>query len=505
MRPRMKESKMFTTVPDMAHNGAQMQPDAIAFQDDGTGRTWTFEQVNAAADAIATALTELGVAEGDRIGILSLNRVEYLITAFACQKTGIIMCNLNWRQPKAEIIACYGPLNARVILHDAAHHDLAQELATELGQKPFGIDTDVASWIAKGGTAHSDAVPAERPWYVLFTSGTTGRSKACIQNARMCWANAVNATQANGLTATDRSVGFLPMFHTVGMNLYTLPLFLLGGRSTILPEFDPDRLLDLFRAGEVTRLFAVPQIYQVLSLHADVDRVDWRQIGLGCGGAPIQKVIMEQFIEKGASILNAFGLSESAPMATCMDAANALSKIGSVGRPKPTAELRIDGVPDGAVGQGEMQLRGPLITPGYLDDAKKTADAFTADGWFKTGDVAHRDADGYLYIVDRIKDMYISGGENVYPAEVEKILNGHPAILESAVIGVPDDKWGEAGKGFLLLRPDQSIDPGSLNAWCRDFIAAYKIPATFELVDDFPRTASGKIRKPELRNVSAST
>ena len=175
-------------------------------------------------------------------------------------------------------------------------------------------------------------------------------------------------------------------------------------------------------------------------------------------------------------------------------------KVGSVGKAQILTEVRLDGLPDGLPGQGEVQLRGPGITPGYYGDAKATARAFTEDGWLATGDIARRDAEGYYWIVDRIKDMYISGGENVYPAEVERILTTHPAVLEAAVVGVPDDRWGEVGAGFVMLRPGAAVDdPEALRHWCRERLAGYKVPARIRVVEEFPRTAAGKIRKPELR------
>ena len=492
---------MHDAFPDMAWKRAEISGDALAFTDAGTGRDWSFAEVNAAADGIAAGLAAAGMSDGDRLAILCHNRAEFFLTLFACQKTGIILCPVNWRQPAPEIVDALAPVGIKAILADETHRDVASRVADATGAGVHGIEDDVAHWIDAGGPALTRPVPADRPWYLLFTSGTTGRPKAVIQTARMAWANAVNIGQAVGLTSADASANFLPLFHTAGINLYTLPLFLNGGRSTILPKFDPDALMDLIRAGAVTQFFGVPAIYQAFSLMPGIDDIDWSGIRCGCGGAPLSEPLIRFFAERGAHVLNGFGMTETGPTVFLMDEAHATSKIGSVGKAQMLSEVRLDGVAAGAPGAGEIQLRGPGITPGYFRNAEATKAAFTEDGWLKTGDVGRRDGDGYYFVVDRIKDMYISGGENVYPAEVERVLNTHPAVLEAAVIGVPDAKWGEVGAGFLLLRPGETVDPDTLRPWCRERLAAYKVPARFEIVTDFPRTAAGKIRKPELRKV----
>ena len=486
-------------VPDMAAKRAEISPGALAFHDTTTGRDWSFAHVNDAANAVAMALRHEGLQEGDRLAILCHNRAEFFVTLFACQKTGIILCPLNWRQPAPELIEALGTLGARAIICDAAHGSLARSVGQGSGARVFDLDSAFAEWLGAGGPAITDPVPATRPWYLLLTSGTTGRPKAVIQTARMAWANAVNIGQAAHLTGADRSVNFLPLFHTAGINLYTLPLFLTGGRSTILPGFEPDAVAALIRQGAVTQLFGVPAVYQALSLLPGIDALDLSGLRCGCGGAPLPEPLIRFFAQRGVQVLNGFGMTETGPTVFLMDPAMAAEKIGSVGKAQMLTEVRLDGVAPGMAGQGEIQLRGPGLTPGYFQNPEATANAFTADGWLATGDIGRRDSDGYYFVVDRIKDMYISGGENVYPAEVERVLNAHPAVLEAAVIGVPSDQWGETGAAFVMLRPGQAVDPESLRPWCRERLAAYKVPASVRIVADFPRTAAGKVRKPDLR------
>ncbi|MFP7572018.1 AMP-binding protein [Marivita sp. S2033] len=492
---------MFDAIPDSALRRAEIAPAATAFRDHGSGQDWSFAQVNAAADAIAQGLRASGFEEGDRLAILCLNRVEFFLTLFACQKTGVILCPLNWRQPAPELIETLAGVGARAILHDVEHADTASDVARGVGADTIGIATTLAGWIEAGGPALRGAVPAQRPWYLLFSSGTTGRPKAVIQTARMAWANAINIGQAIGLTGADVSVNFLPTFHTAGINLYTLPVFLFGGASTILPKFEPETLLELIRTGAVTQFFGVPAIYQAFSLMDGIDDIDWSGLRCGCGGAPLAEPLIRFFADRGVDVLNGMGMTETGPTVFLMDPAHAGEKIGSVGKAQVLTQVRLDGVADGTLGEGELQLRGPNITPGYFGNDTATRAAFTADGWLATGDIGRRDADGYYYIVDRIKDMYISGGENVYPAEVERVLDTHPAILEAAVIGVADDRWGETGAAFVRLRPQATLDPDTLAPWCRQRLAGYKVPTHVRIVDDFPRTAAGKIRKPDLRTL----
>ncbi|MEW2912655.1 AMP-binding protein [Leisingera sp. JC11] len=490
---------MFDVVPDMAAKRAELTPGALAFHDISTGCDWSFARINDAANAVAAGFQAQGLKEGDRAAIICQNRVEFFIALFACQKTGIILCPLNWRQPAPELVETLQPVGISLLLTDAEFQATALETAAGVGAPVLKIEEDLAGWIKDGGPPLTAPVPAERPWYLLFTSGTTGLPKSVIQTARMAWANTVNIGQAIDIASTDRAVCFLPLFHTAGINLYTLPVFLSGGSSAILPKFEAEAVHRLLASGRINQFFAVPAVYQALSLMPGIGELDWQSIRCGCGGAPLPEPLIRFFAGKGAKVLNGMGMTETGPTVFLMDPAHADEKIGSVGRPQSLVNVRLAGVADSVEGAGELQLRGPGVTPGYFGNPEATAKTFTLDGWLATGDVARRDKDGYYYIVDRIKDMFISGGENVYPAEVERVLNTHPSILEAAVVGVPDAKWGEAGAAFVMLRPGQTVEPETLRLWCRDRLAGYKVPAHVQVVEDFPRTAAGKVCKPKLR------
>ncbi len=340
--------------------------------------------------------------------------------------------------------------------------------------------------------------PADASWFLMYTSGTTGQPKAVMQTYQMSAVNAFHVTQAFGLREGDTTLNFLPLFHTAGIQLVTLPTLMAGGTVIMLPGFDDTRALELMPRLDI--FFAVPAVYQQLALHPAFEGADLARVrSWGCGGAPLSDVLVERYAAKGVLVCNGYGMTETGPTAFIAAREDALSKIGSVGKPQLLLDVRIvdaDGA-DVAEGEsGEIWMRGPGLTPGYWKKPEETAKAYTADGWLKSGDTGRRDADGCYYVAGRIKEMYISGGENVYPAEIENVLARHPAVLETAIIGVPDEKWGEVGHAFVLLRADApSISAAEVIQFCRANLAGYKTPRHVTFVDEFPRTAAGKIRK----------
>jgi fatty-acyl-CoA synthase len=488
------------TVFDIAARRAELTPDKTAFLEAETGRRLSYADLNDRACRFAAWLQGKGIGSGDRVAILCLNTPGFFEILFACGKLGAILVPLNWRQPAPELLPVVQDAAPRLLIHDADHAAVAAEL-----KLPLLSLADYEQAVATTAPGQFDtAWPTDRIWYMLYTSGTTGKPKAVIQTPGMAYANAVNIGQAIDLTSDDTTLNFLPLFHTAGINLHTLPVLMWGGCVRVLKKFDIDPVMAALQSGDCTAFFGVPAIYQALSLHKSFASADFSKVrSWGCGGAPLPATMIELFAARGVLVCNGMGMTETGPTVFLMDRAHAKAKIGSVGKPQILAEVRVvddHDRPLPADHAGELQIRGPGVTPGYWNNEAATKAAFTRDGWLRTGDVARRDSDGYYYIVDRIKDMFISGGENVYPAEVEIVIYKFPGVLECAVIGVPDEKWGEVGCAYVLPQPDAGVDAETLRAFCRANLAAYKVPKHIRVIEDFPRTAAGKVQKHILRN-----
>jgi fatty-acyl-CoA synthase len=316
----------------------------------------------------------------------------------------------------------------------------------------------------------------------------------------MALANLVNIGTAIGLGSADTTLTFLPHFHTAGINLHALPTLLQGGRVLLLPGFEAEAVARLLEARRIDTFFAVPTVYQVLIDHPGFAGLPLTSVRhWGCGGAPMPDALALRCRALGLRVCNGMGMTETGPTAFLASPADAWERIGSVGKPQLLVGVRIVGEDGREAAEGEvgdLHFAGPAVTPGYWNDPEATRAAFTADGWLKSGDLARRDRDGFYWIAGRRKEMFISGGENVYPAEVENVLAAHPAVAEAAVVAEPDARWGEVGRALVRLAdPAEAPAAAELALFCRQRLAAYKVPASFEFVADFPRTAAGKVQK----------
>lgn len=490
---------MTGAIPDLLAKRAALGPDRVAFEDVATGRTLTFAELDARAARAASLLHARGLREGDRAAILCRNRIEFFEILFGCAKLGALLVPLNWRMPPAELDALVADADPSLIFYGAEDAEAAANLGSAI--PAIGLDEDYEALLTAAPAVRlRTSWPAGATWYLLYTSGTTGRPKGVVYTFRMALSNYVSLSAAIGIRPEDRTASFLPLFHTAGINLHALPTLIAGGCVLILPAFDADALVGLLRERRLDTFFAVPTIYQSLLDHpgfasASLDHVrHW-----GCGGAPLPDNVARRCRDVGIRICNGMGMTETGPTAFLMDPADAWEREGSVGRPQLLCSARIvdalgRDVPEGNI--GDLIFSGPGITPGYWRNEEATRAAFTPDGWLRSGDLARRDADGFFYIAGRRKEMYISGGENVYPAEVEKVLCTHPAIVDVAVLGRPDPRWGEVGQAFVQVAP-QTPPPreDELRSFCRQRLAPYKVPVSFAFVADFPRTSAGKIQK----------
>ena len=495
---------MFDRIPDITAQRALLKPDAVAFRDLERGTALTYRQLERNVQSLAGFLLARGVVEGDRIAVLCRNRVEFFELLFACGKLGAILVPLNWRMPTGELAPLVADAAPKFLFFGDEDAGVARELGDD-STVAVGLDDGSSSGYAASRDA---AVPhagrefwrGEDTWYLIYTSGTTGKPKAVIQTPAMALANYVNIRQAMSIGGDDVCLNYLPLFHTAGVNLVTLPTLIEGGEVLVMPGFDVDAAVRLLADGALDTFFAVPAVYQQISLHPEFPDLDLGRVrNWGCGGAPMPDLLIEAYLERGARVCNGMGMTETGPTVFIMDPGNVDRKIGSVGKPQVLARVRLVGADGMDVEQGEegeLWFAGPGITPGYWGNPEATRETFVDDTWLRSGDIGRQDADGYYYIAGRIKEMFISGGENVYPAEVENVLAAHPDILEAAVVAVTDDKWGEVGCAYLLAQPGHTIPvPADVKAYCRDRLAPYKVPRQFVTVQDFPRTAAGKIQK----------
>ena len=486
-------------IPDITCKRAALAPAGIAFEEPGTGRTITYAELDARAARAASLLHARGIREGDRVAILCRNRVEFFEILFGCAKLGAILVPLNWRMPPAELDLLIADAEPSLILCGAEDAAAAARLTGAVPR--LGLDDEYPALLAAAAPGRfRTSWPAGGTWYLLYTSGTTGRPKGVVYTFRMSLSNYVSLAAAIGLRSGDATASFLPLFHTAGINLHALPTLIAGGRVLMLPAFDADAVVALLDRRRLDAFFAVPTVYQALLDHpgfasAPLDHVrHW-----GCGGAPLPDSVVHRCRDLGIRICNGMGMTETGPTAFLLDPADAWERIGSVGKPQLLCSARIvdAGGRDVVKGEvGDLQFAGPGITPGYWRNEEANRACFSEDGWLRSGDLARRDGDGYYYVAGRRKEMFISGGENVYPAEVENVLCAHPAVIDVAVLGRPDPRWGEVGKAFVQIAPQAPRPPeDELRAFCRQRLAPYKVPVSFAFVADFPRTSAGKIQK----------
>ena len=490
---------------DWLYKHAALSPHEMALRDAATGRAFTYNEFHLRASQIARFLqTEWQIGAGDRVALLAHNSTDYMEILYGCAKIGAILVCLNWRLAVPELKFIVEDSTPKGLIYDAEFADTAVSLTQSCNINAALSMDDYEE--ALSSTPNQPIImpptPLDKPWFILYTSGTTGKPKGVIQTHGMVFYNALNIGMPTRMTADDNSLNLLPFFHTGGLNLHTNPTIFYGGTAVIQRTFDPEQTFQLL-ADDISMFFGVPAVYLFLSQHPDFEKTSFGNVrSWACGGSPMPVSLLEQYAARGIIIQQGFGMTETGPTVFLVDAEHAVSKAGSVGKPQLFAEVRIvdkesQDVPIGE--KGELLVKGPAVTPGYWQRPDLTAEAITDEGWLHTGDVARCDEDGYYYIVDRWKDMYISGGENVYPAEVENVLFYHTAVADVAVIGVPDAKWGEVGLALIVLEPEQSISEDELLEFCKEKLAKYKIPKRIVFVKDLPRTAAGKVRKTDLR------
>ncbi|MBB6345546.1 fatty-acyl-CoA synthase [Nonomuraea muscovyensis] len=481
---------------------AQMTPSrpAFVFRD----RTLSYAEIHERTTRLAGRLRRAGVTAGDRVAYLGPNHVAFAETMFATHKLGAVFVPLNSRLAAPEIAYMLADSGASVLIHAPECAESVRAL-TDIPSLTAVVSHDLYDeWLARGPDTPIDVpVTLDDVALILYTSGTTGRPKgAMLTHGNLVW-NCYNLLVGVDLRSDEVTLVSAPLFHVAALNQTLLPTFLKGGCSVVMPSWDVERCYDLIEKHRVTWMFGVTTMFAAFAGSPRWQSADLSSLrSLMAGGAPVPPSLIRTYQDRGLVFCQGYGLTETAPGATFLEPAQSTRKAGSAGVPVFFADVRVvrPDLTDTAPGEpGEVLIQGPNVTPGYWNNPQATRAAIHEDGWFRSGDIATRDEDGYLYIVDRAKDMYISGGENVYPAEVEGALAEHPAVAEAAVVGVPDERWGEVGHAFVVPRPDTHVTGGELRDFLLDRLAKYKIPRYVDLVDDLPRTGSGKVRKWDLR------
>jgi len=480
---------------------ARVRPQKAAVRELTTGVVVTYRELNErVVRAAGWLVAGLGDPRGRRVAVLGRNSVQLLVLSLACQRSGAIFVPINFRLAEAEIAVLLADCTPDLLVVDDEFSGTVTSAAAKVISTPdFAVAVEsVEPWATTG------QAPAA-PVILLYTSGTTGRPKGVIVTAENAFYAALNFALAGELGTNAVSFSDLPMFHTIGLIAVARTTLMMGGTLVLTDRFVPSRTLSALAdpALGITHYFAVPVMAEALAKDAGFAPAAFARLhAVFLGGAPLSPTLIDRFLNLGVSLVNGYGMSEAGTaIHVPIDPDAVRASPGAVGYPAPYIEVRLAGADgDARPGEiGEVWLRGPSVTPGYWNRPSATEAAFS-DGWYRTGDLALIDPSGQYRIVDRLKDMYVSGGENVYPAEVEAVLLSDPTVADAAVIGTPDPRWGETGVAFVVPRTETTIDADRLMAFCGARIARYKCPSRIVTVEAIPRSAAGKILKPILRD-----
>lgn len=490
---------------DWLKRWAQYSPEQIALRMGEDGRLVSYRELYRQSRSLACTLRDrFGVTGGDRVACIAQNELEYISLFFAVQRLGAILVPINFRFTASEIAHIVGDSGAKLLIAQTVYWPLVEDLKSS-----------VSLWNFDGAESLTEALKSsddpklevqgqfEDACMILYTSGTTGFPKGALISNRMVFWNSINTGLRLNLTQNDVVLSFLPLFHTGGWNVLTTPCLHRGAKVVLLRKFDADLILNLCASEKVSVLFGVPTMMDFMHRSSLFKNCDLSSVRYAIvGGEPMPLELIRIWEERGIPIRQGYGLTEFGPNVFSLNQEESRRKMGSIGFPNFYIEARVadeagNELPAGEI--GELILRGPVMMSGYWQNPEATAEVLRG-GWLHTGDLVRRDEEGFYYVVGRKKEMFISGGENVYPAEVEKVLRQVNGVREVAVVGVPHDKWGECGRAFLSVETNVSLEPEDLRQHCLKHLAKFKIPQHFVVVPDLPKTESGKIAKQRLRD-----
>jgi fatty-acyl-CoA synthase len=481
---------------------ARTAPDALAIDDRGV--VVTYRELDERASRLAAALRAAGYAVGDRIATITGNSADHVVLFFACAKAGLVLVPLSWRLSPRELAEQLDTADPVLLLVEDEFQTVARaaldRLTRPLPTGALGAHGVEQSVPHPGRRAEPPAtrrhVRDDDPLLIVFTSGTTSRAKGAVLTHANCFWTNLSLSKTISIGEHDVVLAVMPQFHVGGWNIQPLLAWWSGATVVLERTFDPGRVLHLIAERRITTMMGVPANYLFLAQHPEFARTDLSSLGHAVvGGAPMPPALLRTWHARGVSLTQGYGLTEASPNVLCLPDREATRRVGSAGLPYAHVDVAVADPATGEVldgpAEGELLVSGPGVFAGYFRDPDATGAALH-DGWLRTGDLVRRDADGYFTIVDRLTDVYISGGEGVSPAEVESVLISHPAVADVAVVGVPDERWGEAGSAWVVLRPGAITDAAELTEFARGSLAGYKVPRDIRFIDEIPRSTASK-------------
>ncbi|HSW67245.1 MAG TPA: AMP-binding protein [Bacteroidales bacterium] len=488
-------------------------PDKVAVEEYETGRAYSYAQFNVLGNQLRGWMwSEMSIAKGDRIVILADNCLEHIALFATAQKSGIILVPLNHRLTTPDLDFLISNCDPSMIICEEKYlpkiqpSEAYEKVSFKFTLSQFQERCSTLLADEPYNTFNSNTPSENDPLFLIYTSGTTGFPKGAIYTHKMLFWNSINTMMRLDITSSDRSINCTPPFHTGSWNVLQTPFIHHGAYTLLMKGFEPEKVLQCLEQKKMTIFWAVPTMLKMMVMADSFEKVDFGAIRyFVVGGEAMPVSMIELWHRRGVLIRQGYGLTEVGPNVTSLDAADAIRKQGSIGKPNFYYQMKLVdelGLEVQTGNTGECILYGPTVTPGYWKNPEATAEAII-DGWFHTGDLMQCDNEGYYYIVDRLKNIYISGGENIYPAEVEHAIQTHPAVHAVAVIGVRHEKWGEVGKAFIVLNKNESATAEQLIEYCNTRLAKYKTPKYFEFVESLPLNASGKIDRKRLKSTTS--
>lgn len=486
-------------------------PNSIAVTDFDNGKLYSYSELNHSSNQLAEYFrSEYKLGLGDRVAVLAENCIEYVILFGVAQKLGIILIPLNYRLASQELNYIIQNSEPSLIIVQNNFIEKAKQTANFTDVK-FKLTLDELSDLQKelslqpiSKNIKCEQITEDSPIFILYTSGTTAFPKGALYTHKMLFWNSINTELRLNITSDDKSINCAPPFHTGGWNVLLTPFLHHGAHTILMKNFDSELILKIMDEQEITIWWAVPTMLKMITESELFTKSEMKKLRyLIVGGEALPLEVINTWHNKGVPIRQGYGLTEVGPNVTSLNQVDATRKLGSIGTPNFYIQTKIVDESGSEIlgeGKGEFLLKGPNVTPGYWKNESDTK-ATIKDGWFSTGDVVMRDAEGFLYVVDRLKNMYISGGENVYPAEVEHMLRHHPKIDDIAIIGVPDEKWGEVGKAFIVKEKNSNLNEEDVRNYCLEKLAKYKIPKHIKFLEILPTNDSGKIDRKKLKSI----